>query len=114
MQAFLFLTAILTWFFKIIAEYNKQIGEKLKTEVHQKDKTILQLRSSVEKLNDIQIQNTKEKLSLCYELSEVCQMKEQLNDILSLEMQKNIALDDKKKEIYESASCQVLNLFRYG
>ncbi|XP_018564696.1 GRIP and coiled-coil domain-containing protein 2-like [Anoplophora glabripennis] len=91
----------------VIAEYNKQIGEKLKTEVHVKDQTILQLRSSVEKLNDIQIQNTKEKLSLCYELSEVCQMKEQLNNILSLEMQKNVALDDKKKEIYESASTQL-------
>ncbi|KAJ8922098.1 hypothetical protein NQ315_004030 [Exocentrus adspersus] len=91
----------------LIAEYNKQIGEKLKTEVHEKDQTILQLKTSVEKLNGIQIQNTKEKLSLCYELSEVCQMKEQLNNILSLEMQKNIALDDTKKEIVESASSQL-------
>nr|CAI5853036.1 unnamed protein product [Callosobruchus analis] len=91
----------------MIAEYNKQIGDKLKCEIIERDKTILHLRSSVEKLNDIQIKNTKEKLSLCYELSEVCQIKEHLNSILSVQVQKNAALGDSKKELAQTASTQL-------
>ncbi|VEN47911.1 unnamed protein product [Callosobruchus maculatus] len=91
----------------MIAEYNKQIGDKLKCEIIERDKTILQLKSSVEKLNDIQIKNTKEKLSLCYELSEVCQIKEHLNSILSVQVQKNAALGDSKKELAQTASTQL-------
>ncbi|XP_074027954.1 uncharacterized protein isoform X1 [Leptinotarsa decemlineata] len=91
----------------MIAEYNKQLGKKLKTEIIEKDKTILFLKTSVEKLNDIQIKDTKEKLSLCYELSEVCQMKDQLNNVLSLEVRKNMALDDSKKKVVQTADSQL-------
>ncbi|CAH1179356.1 unnamed protein product [Phaedon cochleariae] len=91
----------------MIAEYNKQVGHKLKSEIVAKDKTILQLKSSVEKLNDIQIKNTKEKLSLCYELSEVCQIKDQLNSVLSFEVQKNADLDNSTKKIAQTASSQI-------
>ncbi|KAJ8981515.1 hypothetical protein NQ317_011751 [Molorchus minor] len=78
----------------MVAEYNKNIGEKLKSEVIEKDQTISHLRSSVEKLNDIQ-------LSLCYELSELCQMKDKLN------IRRNTALGDSKKELLESTSTQL-------
>ncbi|CAH1980835.1 unnamed protein product [Acanthoscelides obtectus] len=91
----------------MIAEYNKQIGDKLKTEIIERDKKILQLRSSVQELTGIQIKNTKEKMSLCCELSEVCQIKEHLNGVLSLQMRKNAALGDSKKELAQTASSQI-------
>lgn len=92
---------------QMIAEYNKSLGEKLKSEIADREKTILQLRTSVEKLNEVQIKNTKEKLALCYELSELSQEKEKLNNILSIEVKKNMVLDDSKKEIAKTATSQV-------
>lgn len=91
----------------IVAEYNQKLGSKLKNELLEKDKTIFELKSSVEKLNDIQIQHTKDKLSLCYELSEICQIRDHLSDILSVEVQKNYDLDDSKKEVVETAMSQI-------
>ncbi|KAG5898340.1 hypothetical protein JTB14_034323 [Gonioctena quinquepunctata] len=77
----------------MIAEYNKELGKKLKSEIIEKDKTFLK--------------DNKDKLSLCYELSEICQIKDQLNSILSKEVEKNVALDNSKKEVVQSASSQM-------
>lgn len=102
------------FFYQMIASYNKQLGKTLKSELEEKDKTIVKLRSNVEQLNGVQIENAKEKLTLCNELSALCHMKEKLNHELSWEVQKNFALDGAKKEIAEAAQNQVSVVFLSG
>ncbi|XP_049818630.1 polyamine-modulated factor 1-binding protein 1 isoform X2 [Aethina tumida] len=91
----------------LIADFNKQIGEKLKEEVIERDNTISLLRGNMDKLNYIQVENTKEKLSLCHELSEVCTIKEQLSTVLSTEVQRNYALCEANKDLESTATDQV-------
>ncbi|XP_030767919.1 myosin-11-like isoform X3 [Sitophilus oryzae] len=86
----------------LIAEYNKQQGEKLKEEIIERDKVITQLKDNVQKLNELQIENAKEKLSLCYELNEVCQLKEKLSEVLNTEVRKNAELGQSKEAIAKS------------
>lgn len=70
----------------------------------------------MDKLNYIQVENTKEKLSLCHELSEVCTIKEQLSTVLSTEVQRNYALCEANKDLESTATDQVIfyqNLFLF-
>lgn len=53
-------------------------------------------------LNNAHLENTKDKIALCVELSEVCSVKAQLNTFLDAEVQKNSTLGQSKKE-YENA-----------
>ncbi|CAH0547575.1 unnamed protein product [Brassicogethes aeneus] len=94
----------------IQSDFNKQVGEKLKNEVAQRDNTISELKGNMEKLNSLQMENAKEKLSLCYELSEVCNIKEQLSGVLSIEVQKNQALCEAQKDLESTATSQVRQL----
>lgn len=87
---------------QIIAEYNKQLGEKLKNEVEIREQAIAELQNSVSILNSAHVENTKDKIALCVELSEVCTVKNQLSGYLDAEMQKNSTLGQSKKE-YENA-----------
>ncbi|XP_057671934.1 centromere-associated protein E-like [Diorhabda carinulata] len=91
----------------IVAEYNKELGKKLKTEIEEKDKTILTLRNTIEHLNDIQLKNTKEKVSLCFELSELSQIKDKLDNQLSNVVKKNEELDEAKQDIVRCTSNQL-------
>lgn len=92
---------------KMIAEHNKQMGEKLQNAVVEKENTIHQLMFNVDKLNHLQIQNTQDKFNLCNELTQVSNAKDWLNSILSVEMQKSRAMDNSKKEVLNLATAQV-------
>ncbi|XP_076265085.1 uncharacterized protein LOC143199161 [Rhynchophorus ferrugineus] len=83
----------------LIAEYNKQQMEKTKHEVIERDRIINQLKNNVQKLNEIQMQNAKEKLSLCHELHEMCQVKEKLSDVLNCEVKKSAQLGQSKEAV---------------
>ncbi|RZC14226.1 DUF3584, SCP-1, MAP65 ASE1 and/or CALCOCO1 domain containing protein, partial [Asbolus verrucosus] len=83
----------------LVAEFNKQLGEQLKNEVEVKENTILELRQSLEKLSHIQIDNDKEKMTLCAQLSEISSVKDKLTDCLEMELQKNMHLDESKKKL---------------
>ncbi|XP_063910372.1 early endosome antigen 1-like isoform X4 [Zophobas morio] len=91
----------------LVAEFNKQIGEQLKTEVETKEMTILELRQSLEKLSHIQIDSDKEKLTLCAQLSEVVSVKDKLSDCLEVELKKNMRLDESKKKLETNTRSQL-------
>ncbi|XP_065161337.1 myosin-J heavy chain-like [Atheta coriaria] len=91
----------------LIAEYNKQLGEKLQNEVAEKDVAINELQNNVKQLNSFQMESTKEKVALCEELNKVFSVKEVLNTKLTAELEKNVILDESKREIQNSANLQL-------
>lgn len=68
---------------------------------------IAQLKTSVHKFNEIQAKHEQEKLSLCYELNEITQVKKKLSEILDTEVKKNAVLGQSKEAIVKSVSSQV-------
>lgn len=92
---------------QLIAEYNKQQGEKLKEEITHRDSVITHLKANIQKMNQMHKQASKEKLNLCQELSEVSQLKEKLNNILDSEVKKNAELGQSKEQMVKTVSCQV-------
>lgn len=95
----------------MIAEYNKQLGEKLQNEVAEKDVAINELQNNVKQLNSFQMESTKEKVALCEELNKVFSVKEVLNTKLTAELEKNVILDESKREIQNNANLQVAIIF---
>ncbi|KAF2903765.1 hypothetical protein ILUMI_02409 [Ignelater luminosus] len=91
----------------IIAEYNKQLGEKLQCEVAERDEKISELQGNVVKLNNAQVENARDKVALCVELTEACTLNDQLNNSLVAEHQKSAHLDESKKQLESSASMQL-------
>ncbi|XP_060519253.1 rho-associated protein kinase 2-like isoform X2 [Cylas formicarius] len=91
----------------MIAEFNKQQGDKLKEEIMHKEGEISRLRASVHKLNQAQIRSAEEKRSLCSELDEACRVKEQLSQVLDNEVRKSAELDRSKGDAVKSANSQV-------
>lgn len=91
----------------MIAEHNKQVGEELKCKIVEKENTIQKLTSNMDKLNIMQIQNTREKMNLFNELSQISNTKDWLKNVLNVEMQKCKNLDISKKEVLNSATTQV-------
>lgn len=87
------------------------MGEKLHCEVAERDVKISELQGNVEKLNNAQLENTRDKVALCVELTEVCTLNDQLNNSLVAEHQKSAHLDESKKLLESSASMQV-NIFK--
>lgn len=87
---------------QLIAEYNKQQGEKLKDEMTHRDSVITHLKANIQKMNQMHKQTSKEKLNLCQELSEVSQLKEKLNNILDSEVKKNAELDQSKEQMVKT------------
>lgn len=94
---------------QVIAEYNKELGEKLKCEVEERDETINKLQKSMEVINNAHIENTKDKLALCMELKEVCSIKDQLNNNLDVELQKSSSLGQSKKELENATNSKVFS-----
>lgn len=90
-------------FLQLIAEFNKQQGEKLKEEITHKDCIINHLKANIQKMSQMQMQVSKEKMDLCQELSEVPQLKEKLIS----EVKKNAELDQSKEQMVKTVSCQV-------
>ncbi|KAF5279446.1 hypothetical protein FQA39_LY05556 [Lamprigera yunnana] len=91
----------------IIADYNKQLGEKLQLEVVERDVKITELETNMIQLNNAQIENSKEKVALCVELKEVCSLNDKLNNSLEFEQQKIGELNETKKRIESTATFQL-------
>ncbi|KAL1502349.1 hypothetical protein ABEB36_007503 [Hypothenemus hampei] len=91
----------------LVTEYNKHEAVKLKQALVNKDSIIEELRQSLHKLNELQIKNSQEKLILCQELNEVCQLKEKLSDVLNTEVKKNAELGQSKEAIVKSVNSQM-------
>lgn len=68
---------------------------------------IAQLKTSVHKFNEIQAKHEQEKLSLCYELNEMNQVKKKLSEILDIEVKKNAMLGQSKEAIVKTVNSQV-------
>lgn len=96
---------------KLIADFNKQLGEQLKSEMEMKDNTIQELRQSMEKLSSIQLDTDREKMSLFTQLSEIVSVKDKLSDCLEMEVKKNMELDETKKKLETSTRSQVFIIF---
>lgn len=83
----------------VIAEYNKQIGIHLQNEVAERDKTIFDLQTNIDKLSSLHVEHSKDKEALSDELKQICHVKEQLNHRLELEIRKSETCSDYKREI---------------
>ncbi|XP_031355711.1 putative leucine-rich repeat-containing protein DDB_G0290503 [Photinus pyralis] len=91
----------------VIADYNKQLGEKLQCEVVERDVKISELESNMKELNNAQIEYAKDKVALCLELSEVSSLNEKLSNSLVSKHKKLDQLHDTKKQIESAASAQL-------
>ncbi|GJQ81440.1 hypothetical protein Trydic_g14597 [Trypoxylus dichotomus] len=93
-----------------IAEYNKQLGDRLQTEIDQRDAVISELQENIKKLGEMQKASVKEKAALCEELTEVCSFKEILSNKLENEMSKNIKISESKKELETNVAKEMESL----
>lgn len=83
----------------MLAEFNKQIGERLESEVAERDKKIFQLEQSLGKLNEAHFESAKDKAALCIELNETCNQKDHLNNSLSEKSKTILHLDESNNAI---------------
>ncbi|KAH0999165.1 hypothetical protein HUJ05_006510 [Dendroctonus ponderosae] len=90
----------------LIANYNKQQSNKFKQEIIERDNIIIQMQTSLQKLHEIQLENSKEKLTLCHQLNEASQLKQRLSNVLESEVKKNAELGQSKEAIVKSVSSQ--------
>lgn len=72
----------------------------------------MQMQTSLQKLNEIQLENSKEKLTLCHQLNEASQLKEKLSNVLESEVKKNAELGQSKEAIVKSVNSQVSNCYQ--
>nr|XP_022900149.1 uncharacterized protein PFB0765w-like [Onthophagus taurus] len=82
----------------IIAEFNKQLGERYQTEIAEKDELISELKATIKRLNNFQEDNVKEKVALCEELTEMCSIKDNLANKLEMEVKKSFFITESAKE----------------
>lgn len=76
----------------------------------ERDEKINSLQGNLEQLSNAQLENTKDKVALCAELTEVCNQKNELNNYLAVETQKRIHLDESKKELECIAITKVISV----
>lgn len=72
-----------------------------------REETISQLQNNIKALSNANLETTRDKLALCIELNEVCTAKENLNNTLNTEMQKNVSLDETKKMYEQNTTTKV-------
>ncbi|CAG9767474.1 unnamed protein product [Ceutorhynchus assimilis] len=90
-----------------VVECTKQQSEKLKQEILDKNTTIAHLKTNMEKLNEIQVENAKERVTLCQEINEVSHLKERLGQVLSTEKKKFAELGHSKEVMVKSINSHV-------
>ncbi|KAI4463458.1 hypothetical protein MML48_4g00008595 [Holotrichia oblita] len=94
----------------VIAEYNKQLGDKLQAEIRDRDAIINELQQNIQKLSEMQKMSIKEKAALCEELTEVCSFKDILSNKLEDEISKNAKINESRKVLETNAVRQLESL----
>lgn len=83
----------------MIVEFNKQVGERLESEIAEKDKKIFELEASLGKLSEAHFENAKDKVALCIELNETSNKKDHLNNALTEKCKTVLCLDESNNAI---------------
>ncbi|XP_017770202.1 PREDICTED: girdin-like [Nicrophorus vespilloides] len=82
----------------MMAQYNKQLEQKLREEVAERDDTITKLKTNMELLHNMQMENSKEKVALCEELNQVFHRKTELDGKLAVQLERNMMLSEHKHD----------------
>lgn len=97
--------------FQVVAEYNNEVCKQLKGLITIKDKTISEMKLSLEKLGEIDKKYFEEKAALCNELTSASHMIKQLQNELATSNSKCLELNSNNASFQQNAEIKVFNYF---